>query len=75
MQIDVTIQPGNSGGPLMNSAGHFVGIVISTLNSYSLLMKAHVTHQKETLKGDHHMHEIKEAAVFEVLLTTVGINQ
>lgn len=33
LQIDVPIQPGNSGGPLINDAGEVVGIVTMTLNA------------------------------------------
>jgi S1-C subfamily serine protease len=32
IQIDVPIQPGNSGGPLLDRKGQVVGIVTSTLN-------------------------------------------
>jgi serine protease Do len=33
MQISNPIQPGNSGGPLFNTNGEIVGIVVSTLNA------------------------------------------
>jgi S1-C subfamily serine protease len=32
IQIDVPIQPGNSGGPLVNEQGQLVGVVTATLN-------------------------------------------
>jgi V8-like Glu-specific endopeptidase len=32
-QITTPIQPGNSGGPLVNNRGEFVGIIVSKLNS------------------------------------------
>lgn len=35
-QITTPIQPGNSGGPLVNSRGEFVGIIVSKLNSESV---------------------------------------
>ena len=39
MQIDVPIQPGNSGGPLINSRGQVVGIVTATLDQLITLYK------------------------------------
>jgi S1-C subfamily serine protease len=38
-QIDVPVQPGNSGGPLLNEDGLVVGVVTATLN-YRTAMKA-----------------------------------
>ncbi len=32
MQIDTAVNPGNSGGPLLNRQGQVVGIVIGILN-------------------------------------------
>lgn len=37
-QIDTPIQPGNSGGPIINYYGEAVGIVTSTLNQQNTLM-------------------------------------
>jgi S1-C subfamily serine protease len=39
LQIDVPIQPGNSGGPLLNSKGDVVGVVTSTLDQIIVLYK------------------------------------
>jgi S1-C subfamily serine protease len=33
MQISAAVQPGNSGGPLLDASGHLVGIVTSKLNA------------------------------------------
>lgn len=38
-QISVPIQPGNSGGPLVDSRGNVVGIVLSTLNANFLFQR------------------------------------
>jgi len=37
LQISVPIQPGNSGGPLINSAGNVVGITTATINAINRL--------------------------------------
>ena len=44
-QIDVPIQPGNSGGPLINRRGEVVGIVTSMLNAQATLQIAGVVPQ------------------------------
>jgi hypothetical protein len=36
LQISAPVQPGNSGGPLLDSSGHLVGIVASKLNAASV---------------------------------------
>lgn len=40
LQIDVPIQPGNSGGPLINDQGELVGVVTATLNEVAVLKQA-----------------------------------
>jgi S1-C subfamily serine protease len=44
-QIDVPIQPGNSGGPLINRRGEVVGVVTSMLNAQATLQIAGVVPQ------------------------------
>jgi len=45
LQIDVPIQPGNSGGPLINKRGEVVGMVTSTLDYFSTVMTAGISPQ------------------------------
>ncbi len=45
MQIDVPVQPGNSGGPLFDEQGNVVGIVSSTLNQVNALKESGVLPQ------------------------------
>jgi len=40
LQIDVPLQPGNSGGPLFNHTGSVVGITTSTLNQINTLKQS-----------------------------------
>jgi len=40
LQVDVPIQPGNSGGPLISSEGYVVGVVTATLDQVNVLRRA-----------------------------------
>jgi len=39
MQIDVSIQPGNSGGPVLDEAGNVIGVVVSKLDALKLAQR------------------------------------
>lgn len=45
MQISVPIQPGNSGGPLANSQGEVVGLIVATVNGSALLRQQDILAQ------------------------------
>ena len=45
MQISVPIQPGNSGGPLANSRGEVIGLIVSTINGSALLRQRDIMAQ------------------------------
>ena len=38
MQIDAAIQPGNSGGPIVNEKGNVVGVAVAKLD-YKLILE------------------------------------
>ncbi len=39
VQVSAAVQPGNSGGPLLNSRGETIGMVASTLNPFSVALQ------------------------------------
>lgn len=55
MQISVPIQPGNSGGPLVNGEGRVVGVIVATLNHAHTLASSKSLPQNVNfaVKADH----------------------
>jgi len=58
MQISNPIQPGNSGGPLFNSSGEIIGIVVATLNAKYFYENADIIPQNVNfaIKSDYLLH-------------------
>lgn len=55
MQITTPIQPGNSGGPLIDQSGNVVGVIVSKLNSMAILKKQNYLPENVNfaVKADH----------------------
>lgn len=65
LQISNPLQPGNSGGPLLNRSLDVIGIVVSTLNASYLFERARILPQNVNFAV--------KAAYLEALLGTVGV--
>ena len=65
LQIDVPVQPGNSGGPLINAHGQVVGVVTATLDQLVVLRRSGSLPQNVN-------YAVKIEYVMPLLRTTVG---
>ncbi len=65
MQIDVPVQPGNSGGPLFDNQGNVIGIVTATLDQINALKKSGALPQNVNyaIKSDYAFPLIKSANI------------
>jgi TPR repeat protein len=65
MQISVPIQPGNSGGPLANSRGEVVGLIVATINGGALLKQSNIMAQNINfaIKADPIRNFLKENSI------------
>jgi S1-C subfamily serine protease len=63
-QIDVPIQPGNSGGPLINDQGELVGVVTATLSQVAALRQSGVLPQNVNyaIKSQNFQNSISKAS-------------
>jgi len=61
IQISAEVQPGNSGGPLLNADGTVMGLVIATLNPMNVLMRSGGNLPQNVNFG------IKNSAIFEFI--------
>ena len=67
-QVDVPIQPGNSGGPLLNRRGEVVGVVTAMLSQQATLEAAGVLPQNVN-------YALKSDLLHDLLRSTIGAEQ
>src|SRR5262249_16504412 len=69
LQMSTPIQPGNSGGPLLDMSGAVVGVVVAQLSAVNMMLAGSSVNLLEHLSGDgdrrRHRHEAFDCHAFK----------